>query len=158
MSSLTYAMGDATAPATRGPKIIAHVCNDVGAWGKGFVVAITRRWPEPERAYRRWYAERDGNDFGLGSVQLVPVEDDLWVANMVAQHGLRRSAGRPPIRYEALERCLSTVAECAAEVGASVHMPRVGAGLAGGDWAEIERTIVRTLGARGVPTTIYDLA
>jgi O-acetyl-ADP-ribose deacetylase (regulator of RNase III) len=154
---LTFLQGDATAPAASGAKILAHVCNDIGAWAKGFVVALSRRWTEPERAYRRWYQERDSNDFGLGSVQLVQVEGDLYVANMVAQHGLRRVAGTPPIRYGALERCLSTLAGHAAALDASVHMPRIGAGLAGGDWAEIEPIILRTLGARGVPTTIYDL-
>jgi O-acetyl-ADP-ribose deacetylase (regulator of RNase III) len=157
MPTLTYAKGDATAPIATGPRIIAHICNDVGGWGKGFVLAVTRRWPEPERAYRRWFKERDGNDFRLGSVQLVQVEDDLWVANMVAQHGLRRVAGKPPIRYEAVECCLATLADHAAKLGASVHMPRIGAGLAGGDWAQIEPIILRTLGARDIPTTVYDL-
>jgi hypothetical protein len=28
--------GDATSPQAKGPKVIAHVCNDIGAWGKGF--------------------------------------------------------------------------------------------------------------------------
>ena len=46
-----YRVGDATAPVADGPKIIAHICNDIGAWGRGFVLAISRRWPEPEKAY-----------------------------------------------------------------------------------------------------------
>jgi hypothetical protein len=36
--------------------------------GKGFVLAISRHWPEPEAAYRRW--ARSGQKFGLGMVQL----------------------------------------------------------------------------------------
>jgi hypothetical protein len=32
--------GDATRPIGRGNKIIAHVCNDQGRRGKGFVMAI----------------------------------------------------------------------------------------------------------------------
>ena len=54
--------GDATSPQAKGPKIIAHICNDLGGWGKGFVLAISRRWPEPERAYRQWHRERSSND------------------------------------------------------------------------------------------------
>src|SRR5262245_22379163 len=53
MEALRIVRGDATAPRVDGPKIIAHVCNDVGGWGAGFVLAVSRRWPEPERAYRR---------------------------------------------------------------------------------------------------------
>src|SRR5207302_186845 len=81
--------------------------------------ALSARWPEPEAAYRRWHRERRANDFGLGAVQLVQVRPDVWVANMVGQHGLR--GGRtPPIRYEAVEACLMKVAERARELGASV--------------------------------------
>ena len=41
-------------------------------------------------------------------------------------------------------------------LGASVHMPRIGCGLAGGKWERIEPLIERTLLARAVPTTVYD--
>ncbi|EGJ73150.1 hypothetical protein STTU_0361 [Streptomyces sp. Tu6071] len=44
---ITYVRGDATAPRGRGPRVIAHVCDDRGGWGKGFVLALSRRWPEP---------------------------------------------------------------------------------------------------------------
>ena len=35
-----------------GQKIIAHIVNDVGAWGRGFVLAISHKWPHVEMAYR----------------------------------------------------------------------------------------------------------
>src|SRR6185312_5342113 len=98
MKSIHYIVGDATCPKGEGNSIIAHICNDSGGWGRGFVVAISDNWPDPEDAYRGWHRNRDTNDFGLGAVQLVQVEDDLWVANMVCQHGLRNDGGRPPIR------------------------------------------------------------
>jgi O-acetyl-ADP-ribose deacetylase (regulator of RNase III) len=72
--------GDATSPQAKGPKVIAHICNDLGGWGKGFVPAVSRRWPEPEADYRRWHRERAGNDCGLGAVRVVQVLPDTWVA------------------------------------------------------------------------------
>ncbi|MER7985968.1 hypothetical protein ABTY53_10250, partial [Streptomyces noursei] len=72
-AAIVYVKGDATAPQGKGVKMIVHVCNDLGGWGRGFVLALSRRWPEPERAYRRWHRERARNDFGLGAVQFVPV-------------------------------------------------------------------------------------
>ncbi|MGW5673667.1 macro domain-containing protein [Streptomyces sp. NPDC003860] len=156
MQLLNFIAGDATAPQAKGPKVIAHICNDLGGWGKGFVLAISRRWPEPEREYRRWHRERAGNDFALGAVQMIRVQPDIWVANMVAQHGMKRGSGRPPIRYDAVERCLEAVAEHALASGASVHMPRIGCGLAGGTWERIEPIVSKTLGARSVATTVYD--
>jgi len=155
---LSYTVGDATAPARSGPAIIAHVCNDVGAWGRGFVHALSGRWPDPEREYRRWHRERASNDFALGAVQLVRVEDDLWVANMIGQHGVRRArGGPPPVRYAAIGEALETLAELAEEHSATVHMPRIGSGLAGGRWTDIEPLIQARLMFRGVDTTVYDL-
>jgi len=148
--------GDATSPQASGPKIIAHICNDLGGWGKGFVVAVSRRWPEPEREYRRWHRDRAGNDFGLGAVQLVSVRPDTWVANMIGQHGMKQGSAGPPIRYNAVERCLATLAGHAARLGASVHMPRIGCGLAGGKWELIEPIVARTLSEHGIAVTVYD--
>ncbi|GLY77698.1 Appr-1-p processing protein [Actinoallomurus iriomotensis] len=157
VTEIRYVRGDATCPQAKGPKVIAHVCNDRGGWGKGFVVAVSRRWPDPEKAYRRWRRGRAGNDFGLGAVQLVQVRADTWVANMIGQHGTRsgRSSG-PPIRYEALDECVRRLAEPAAALGASVHMPRIGCGLAGGRWERVEPLIDTRLVAAGVPVTVYD--
>jgi O-acetyl-ADP-ribose deacetylase (regulator of RNase III) len=154
MTSIIFITGDATLPKTAGAKIIAHICSDLGRWGKGFVVAVSARWPEPERAYREWH--RQGHDFGLGAAQFVQVEPDIWVANMVAQHGLRGAAKRPPIRYDAVEGCLAKVAKKAKELSASVHMPRIGCGLAGGKWERIEPLIIKALCELGVPVTVYD--
>jgi len=148
--------GDATSPQAKGAKIVAHVCNDLGGWGKGFVVAVSRRWPEPERDYREWHRGRSGNDFGLGAVRVIQVKPDTWVANMVGQRGIRTGSSGPPIRYDALERCLTRLADHAVTLGASVHMPRIGCGLAGGRWELVEPIILRTLCARDVPTTVYD--
>jgi O-acetyl-ADP-ribose deacetylase (regulator of RNase III) len=44
MGEISYVKGDATSPQARGIKIIGHVCNDLGGWGKGFVLAVSRRW------------------------------------------------------------------------------------------------------------------
>ncbi|GHJ42693.1 Appr-1-p processing protein [Catellatospora sp. TT07R-123] len=156
VTTLTIIKGDATSPQAKGPKVIAHVCNDLGGWGKGFVLAVSKRWPEPERDFRAWHRQRSGNDFGLGAVRLVPVAPDLWVANMVGQRGIRTGSGGPPIRYDAVERCLAALAGHAERLGASVHLPRIGCGLAGGKWSQIEPIIVRTLCARGIATTVYD--
>ncbi|MFE9173268.1 macro domain-containing protein [Streptomyces kebangsaanensis] len=157
MSEITYIRGDATAPSGEGVKVIAHVCNDAGGWGRGFVVALSRRRPEPEAAYRAWYRDRAENDFGLGAVQLVRVEPSLWVANMVGQHGMRRATSRDvPVRYEAIDTALGRLADRVAELDASVHMPRIGCGLAGGSWDRIEPLIRKRLAGRGIAVTVYD--
>jgi O-acetyl-ADP-ribose deacetylase (regulator of RNase III) len=158
MAAITYLAGDATVPQAKGPKIIAHVCNDRGGWGKGFVLALSARWQEPEKAYRKWYRGRSGNDFGLGAVQVIEVGRGLWVANMVGQHGTKTGSAGPPVRYEAIDQCLARLAEHAVELKASVHMPRIGCGLSGGKWGRIEPLVTSRLGDRGIAVTIYDHA
>jgi len=154
---IDYVMGDATSPVGDGPKIVVHVCNDVGGWGKGFVLAISRRWQAPERAYREWH-ETDGDlPLRLGQIQFVEVEPCLWIANLIGQHGVEPINGVPPVRYEAIETGLQVVARFARERGASVHMPRIGCGLAGGDWDAIETIVERSFGSAGVNVTVYDL-
>lgn len=96
MTQITYLKGDATNPMAKGNKIIAHICNDVGGWGKGFVLAISRKWKEPEKAYRKWY--KDKNDFKLGEVQLIPVTDYISICNMIGQKGTKTASKGAPIR------------------------------------------------------------
>lgn len=153
---INYIKGDATSPQSKGNKIIAHICNDLGGWGKGFVLAISHRWPEPESFYREWHRNRASNDFALGATSFVHVEEYIWVANMVAQRGMKVGSNGPPIRYDAVQACLATVANKAAELDASVHMPRIGCGLAGGRWDKIEPIIEKTLLDRGIFTQVYD--
>ena len=151
---ISYLVGDATAPDARSPGVIAHVCNDSGGWGKGFVLALSRRWPEPEAAYRRW--ARSGREFGLGMVQLITVEDRLSVANMVAQHDYVSRANPVAIRYDALAQCLSKLAD-QIEQGTVIHMPRIGCGLAGGSWDQVEPLLDEHLAMAGFDVRVYDL-
>jgi O-acetyl-ADP-ribose deacetylase (regulator of RNase III) len=152
--AIHYLKGDATVPQARGKKIIAHICNDLGGWGKGFVLALSKRWKEPEADYRKWHKDRDG--FELGAVKFAEVEPTIWIANMIGQHGMKTGSKGPPIRYEAVESCLQKVAAKAKELGATVHMPRIGCGLAGGKWEKIEPIIERTLIDTGIDVYVYD--
>lgn len=157
MKEITYLKGDATSPQASGIKIIAHICNDIGGWGKGFVLAISKRWKDPEKAYREWHRNRAKNDFELGAIQIVQVEPYIYVANMIGQRGTKvgRSTG-VPVRYEAIEVCLEKLSEEAEMLGASVHMPRIGCGLSGGKWDRVEPLIEKTLLDNNIDVYIYD--
>jgi len=156
MGTINYVKGDATSPVGDGKKIIVHVCNDIGAWGAGFVLALSKKWKQPEAQYRALKTRR------LGDVQIVQVEEDIWVANMIGQKNTKPSfitmknntVPVPPIRYGAVRAALATVNDAAYKSGATIHMPRIGCGLAGGKWDEIE-SIVRDV--MSVDVYVYDL-
>lgn len=145
-----FVVGDATRPiASPGPRCIVHVCNDVGGWGAGFVLAVSRRWASPEAVYR---AEERRT---LGSVQLIEVEPGLYVANLIAQNGFPQRRGDCALDYAALGRCLRTLVEIAGPEW-SFHMPRIGCGIAGGLWETVHGIVNKELGDRAV--TVYDLS
>lgn len=154
-NKINFQIGDATGPKAEGNKIIVHICNDIGAWGAGFVMALSKKWKKPEAEYREWFRKNEG--FELGEVQFVKVEDDVIVANLIGQRGTLSKDSRPPIRYGAVESGLAKLADKASELKASIHMPRIGCGLAGGKWEEIEKIINKTLIKRGLSVTVYDL-
>jgi O-acetyl-ADP-ribose deacetylase (regulator of RNase III) len=154
---INYLKGDATAPKEAGPTVIVHVCNDIGRWGKGFVLAVSKRWRDPEEAYRAAFASEPVPQ--LGEVQFIPVSNRITVANLIGQHGVRSPRSEaPPIRYPAIRDGLDKVAEFARAHGASVTMPRIGCGLAGGRWEEIEPIIEDTLCKKGIAVSVYDFA
>ncbi|RYD76612.1 MAG: Appr-1-p processing protein, partial [Verrucomicrobiaceae bacterium] len=45
--AIHYVTGDATRPEGDGARVICHVCNDIGGWGRGFVTALSKRWKGP---------------------------------------------------------------------------------------------------------------
>ena len=134
---LKYLLGDAANPIHK-PAIIAHCCNDIGGWGRGFVLALSKKYPTAEISYREWF--KTGTPV-LGDVQFVQVTSDICVANMVAQHDVKWNGNIPPIRYFALNKCFEQVYEKALDEKLTVSMPRLGAALAGGSWHEIEKII-----------------
>ena len=143
-----YVTGDATAPIGSGKRIIVHLCNDAGKWGKGFVLALSKRWPQPEAEYRSSLPK-------LGSVQFTSVEPQLAVANVIALHGIRSPSNPQPIDMPSLMTGLLLVADRARVRGSTIHMPRIGAGLGGETWETMEAVINKAF--VGIDVYVYTL-
>lgn len=152
MSEIKYVLGDATHPQAEGPIIITHCCNNKRAWGAGFVNAITKRWGY---GVRNSYKDRS-TSMELGTVSFVNVGDNIWIANIIGQNGYGRNA-KCYLDYSALSEGFAAVAAKANELGATVHMPRIGCGLAGGTWECVSSLILQELVNKGIDVTVYDL-
>ena len=103
--------------------------------------------------------------FKLGQVQTVEIKPFLWVVNMIGQRGCGSrnfTVGTTkftiqPVKYEALRECLIRTAQIAIEKDASIHCPKFGSGLAGGNWGVIESLIQQILvDAAGLSVTVYN--
>ena len=118
-------------------------------------MAISKRWKLPEKQYKDWFKTKE--NFNLGEVQFVQVEDELWVANLIGQHKIYTdNNGNQPIRYEAVLLGLEKVRQFALDKNATIHMPRIGCGLAGGTWDKIEPLIEESLTSKDIDTYVYD--
>jgi len=152
--SIKYLRGDATEPRGTGFKIIVHIANDESKkWGRGFGFAISKKWPVVRTEFVKWALSAKPK---LGTSHKTQVSDNLLVFSMIAQHGYGKSSV-PRIRYRHLRTCLEELFFIAQNNSASVHMPRIGTGFAGGDWNIISELIDQILVKRGIQVTVYDL-
>jgi O-acetyl-ADP-ribose deacetylase (regulator of RNase III) len=139
---------------TSDPLDFLNASAPAGVWGtfRSTPAAST----QPEQSYREWHKHGADVRFALGQVQFVEVEPSLWVANLIGQQGIRPANGVPPIRYEAVRGGLRRVAEFAQTKAASIHMPRIGCGLAGGTWDEVGRLVQEELADKEIVVYVYD--
>jgi Zn-dependent peptidase ImmA (M78 family) len=151
-----FTVGDASEPLGAEPKILLQVVNDQATlWGGGFAKQSGRKWPRAQASFREWAMGR-GN-LKRGNIHSFAVRPDLTLVSLVAQHGFRKASSGPRLRYGALFSALERVGELAKAGDATVHMPRIGTGEAGGSWNIIEGIIRETLVSRSITVTVYDL-
>jgi O-acetyl-ADP-ribose deacetylase (regulator of RNase III) len=154
MKPLRYINGDVREPIGFGHKLICHCVNDKKVMGAGVALALLKKWPQVRNEYIKW-SKKD--NFQLGNIQTVKAENDIVVVNMIAQHNIVfNENGIPPVRYEALSKCLQKVARLAIKYNASVHLPYLlCCGLAGGDWKIVEPLLIKELCENNVEVVIY---
>jgi hypothetical protein len=158
---LTHVTGDLTDLGQDSKSVIfAHVVSDSArGWSRyNTAAALARTYPDFPGAYRAWTIADPAN-LTLGNVHFVHRANagkEVGVASIVAQAGFG-SGGPTRLRYDALRDGLLVVAAHAAEHHADVHVPRIGAGQAGGRWDIIEAILRETLTARGVNVTVHTL-
>lgn len=154
--ALIFVRGDASEPIGADMKLLLQLVNDQAMiWGGGFAKQARKKWPRAQAQYREWAFGR-GN-LRLGNIHAAQVREDITLVSLICQHGFGKSTKGPRLRYGSLCTALSRVAEMALEMNASVHMPRIGTGDAGGSWKIIEGMIRELLNSRGVDVTVYDL-
>jgi hypothetical protein len=144
--------GDCTEPlmVENTNNIIIHITNDEKIWGSGIVMAISAKWKGPENKYRNWT-----EGFKQGACQLVPVDKDLYVANLVAQSGVGYFCGLAPVRYGALEESLLRLKHLfipkLIHKKTVLHMGEIGCGRGGGSLDKVKEILNRVF----PDTTMY---
>lgn len=125
-----------------GADIIAHGCNCVGGFGSGVAGQMVKIYPITRDHYIHKF-ENEG--WKLGDVQFVAVEHiSLWTSRYVANCATQKEyypRDRVHADYEAIRKCMQQVKDFAKMHDLTVAIPKIGAGLAGGDWKIIEQIL-----------------
>lgn len=141
--------------------IIAHGCNNQGVMGAGVAKIIATRWP---KAFNDYVAALNGKMHRihgpfppLGWNNYSDVGDRI-IVNMITQ-----TLGNMdrPVSYDAIDTCFADLFSWMQGMGlCMVSIPKIGAGLGGGDWNVIE-AIIRSqeskVAASGITVTVWEL-
>lgn len=153
---IRYVHGDVLKPIGQGAKIICQLVNDRAIkWGGGVARRFARQYPDAEEQFSKVIIATSLLN-RLGRVVVAELDQDIRLASIVAQEGYGPSLF-PRIRYRQLQQGLAEIARLAVNTQASVHMPRIGSGSAGGEWGVVEEIVEDEFVRRGVPVTVYDL-
>lgn len=120
--------------------VIVHGCNCLNTFGAGIAKQIREQYPEANAADQRTVR---GDKKKLGTIRVVP-SNGRFIVNLYSQYdhgGLGR--GGVYVDYDALENGMLELRTWAFQMDKwpKIGMPRIGCGLAGGEWDIVESII-----------------
>jgi len=128
--------------------VISHGCNCFCNFGAGIAKSIKQNFPQ---AYAADLKTCKGNKKKLGSCSVAEIDGlDLTVVNSYTQ--FRYGRDKMHVDYKAVRKCMKLIAECFPR--SRIGLPKIGAGLAGGDWNIILGIIEEEMS--GVDVTIVE--
>ena len=126
--------------------LIVHGCNCFCTMGAGIAKGIRAAFPA---AFEADVATVKGDRAKLGTCTFAEIDRDgtpLVVVNAYTQFDYRGSG--PKVDYEAVRSCFQWIKQ--QHSGKRIGLPKIGAGLAGGDWARIAAIIEEELAGEDV--------
>lgn len=133
---------------------IAHGVNCQNVMGSGVAKVLADKWPGVKEGYHDLFKFQaiPGEDI-LGTVaQIEIIDDNKTVWNCFTQlHYLPRN--KRNVNYRAIVCCFMQLVELGVE---EIAIPKIGCGLAGGDWNIVEQLINDTVG-NYIEIWVYEL-
>lgn len=123
------------------PYTIGHGCNCQGVMGSGVAKAIREKFPKAYSRYRSSY-ENANYKLHLGDIHFVNCNGKI-IINMMTQDNYGRD-GHKYVSYDAIHECFSFLDRMSKDRRMShedIAIPKIGAGLGGGDWNVIAAII-----------------
>lgn len=120
-------------------KVIAHGVNCQNAMGSGVAKLLFTKWPKVKEKYHQAY--KGLGMLWLGDIHYVEVEPGKHVINCYTQEHYGYD-GKKYVSYDAIYDCFYTIARTENEIA----IPRIGCGLAGGNWEVVKQIINDAVG------------
>jgi len=130
--------------------VIVHGCNCFHTMGAGLARQIKLAFPE---AWSADCATPHGKRSKLGTCSHAKCHRPQGTVTVVNAYTQYRTGRGKQTSYSALRRCMRWVTEHCS--GCSIGMPKIGAGLGGGDWHIIREIIHEELGDEDVTIVEY---
>jgi O-acetyl-ADP-ribose deacetylase (regulator of RNase III) len=118
---------------------IIHGCNSKGVMGSGVAKAIRDMYPQ---AYRDYNDSYNGYGLDLGNIVVSVQDDGKVIHNAITQKDYGRDNSRVYVSYWAIAEVFRKINSWDIK---EIAMPKIGAGLANGDWHVISAIIENTL-------------
>lgn len=151
---IKYVKGDAF---KAGCDVLIHGCNCFNNMGAGFALQVAEYYPE---AYRVDIGTNRGDSKKLGTYTMARCRDiftdnhDVTIINAYTQFYPRMHP--PPFDYEAFEKVLVSLKPMFDHPALTIGAPKIGAGLAGGDWDRIAAIIEKVYPHRDIIVFEYE--
>ena len=126
--------------------LIVHGCNCFCTMGAGIAKGIKAAFPA---VFEADLATVKGDRVKLGTCTFAEIDRNgtrLVVVNAYTQFDYRGSG--PKVDYDAVRSCFRWIKQ--QHSGKSIGLPKIGAGLAGGDWARIAAIVEEELAGEDV--------
>lgn len=137
-------------PFDDSPNIIVHGTNCIGYMNSGFARALRDLYPGVYEVFKKEH-DTHGLQLGhittyqLGSLTIVNANTQQYCRNYRHPDGTVEPQDKVFVDYDAVQEAFQRIAALANVTGAHIHYPLIGAGLANGNWNEIDRRISMVL-------------
>lgn len=136
---------------------IAHGCNSQGVMGSGVALAIKNKWP---KAFEQYRSDLLDNKAAFGDCSFCDISTDdgeKYIMNLITQD--QYGTEKRQVNYAAIVSSLThaiSIANLDYEIGVDqIAIPKIGAGLGGGDWDIIETILKDFEEFYGIEFTVY---
>lgn len=138
--------------------VIIHGANCFHTMGAGIAKSIKKEFPKAFEADKETnFGDRNKlGTISLATFQINEEADFLTVINAYTQFGIRQHGYSSPIDYTAVDNCFYEIQKQFGYKHLRFGIPKIGAGLAGGDWEVISRIIENYLGQEDLTLVVLE--